>query len=233
MALTGDVYAKQREVIDYFMLSQTNEELAYQNAILQELIIKGRSQSQPAFLSINSCLSNNDIHVIPAKVVNASVNQQHNLLTINVGSNDSVAVDMAVIGPLGVVGVVKSVSRNYAMVLPLVNAQNRVSSKLSRSNYYGSLRWNTSDYRYASLEGIEEHVKVQVGDTVSTSGFGAIYPEGVMVGTVSAIEDGDEGVFHKLEIALATDFKRLSYVYVLHTLSQDERVLLEDHSTKN
>lgn len=233
LSLMGDVHAKQREVHDYFSLNKTNEELAYQNAVLQELLINGRSQELPSFLSVQSPLGDRDLRVVPAKVVNATVGLQHNLITLNVGALDGIAVDMAVIGPLGVVGVIKSVTEHYALVLPLVNMENRVSSKLLKNNYFGSLRWDTHNYKYASLGGIENHVPVSIGDTLVTSGFGAVYPEGVMLGTISEIKPGVEGVFHDIEVELSTDFNRLSYVYVVHNETVSERLQLEESSLNN
>ena len=228
LSTAGSLYEKQREIRDYFYLREINEELSAENAILQELITQGSSIQQPAMLSILDPMADKNIDIIPAKVVSASVNFQHNLFTINVGSADSVGVDMAVIGPKGVVGVVKSVSRHYAMVLPIINVEYRVSSKLYQSNYFGSLQWDAKNYRIASLESIEQHVDVQVGDTIVSSGYGAIFPEGIMVGTVRAVLPGEEGVFHAISVNLSTDFRKLSYVYVLKNAYQEERVDLEN-----
>lgn len=233
LATMGSVYEKQSELSDFFSLKATNKELAAENAILKELLIKGNSSSPTAYLSILDPLANKEVSFIPAKVVNASVNHQYNLFTINAGKSDSIAVDMAVVGPSGVVGVVKSVSKNYAMVMPLVNVQYRVSSKLKKSDYFGTLRWDTHDYRYASLEGIEQHVDVSLGDTVVTSGYGATFPEGVMVGVVESIDKGEEGVFHAVKIKMATDFRRVNYVYVMKDDTREERVEIENDSKSN
>ena len=233
LASMGSVHEKQNRVSDYFSLRLTNEQLAEENAILKELLIKGGSSRTMSLLSIQDPLADKNIDFIPAKVVNGSVNKQHNIFTINAGSEDSIAVDMAVIGPLGVVGVVKSVSQHYAMVLPIVNVEYRVSSKLKGSNYFGTLKWDTNNYRFASLEGIEQHVNISVGDTVVTSGFGAVFPEGAMVGIIEAIIPGEEGVFHDIKVSLATDFKRLSYVYVMYNAHQKERISLENSTKMN
>ena len=230
LATMGNVYERQSELSDFFSLKVINKELAEENAILKELLIKGSSLSSTAYLSIQDPLSDKNIDIIPAKVVSASVGHQHNLFTINVGREDSVGVDMAVVGPLGVVGVVKSVSRNYAMVMPLINVQYRVSSKLKGSDYFGTLRWDTHDYRYSSLEGVEKHVQVEPGDTIVTSGYGAVFPEGFMVGTIEAVEQGEEGVFHAINVKMSTDFKRVSYVYVIKNNTRDERVAIENNS---
>ncbi len=232
LSSVGSAYERQREVRDYFFLQDINEELVVENAVLKELLMDGTYKQKTAMLSLLDPLAEKPFDFIPAKVINASVNLQHNIFMLNVGSEDSVGIDMAVVGPAGVVGVVKSVSRHYAMVLPLVNVEYRVSSKLYKSDYFGSLSWNTQDYRYASLESVEEHVDVEVGDTIVTSGFGAVFPEGIMVGTVASVKPGDEGVFHNIRIALSTDFRKVSYVYVLKNAHRKERLLLEK-STKN
>lgn len=233
LATMGNVYERQSELSDFFSLKETNEELANENAILKELLIKGSSPSTTALLSIQDPLADKDVDIIPAKIVHASVNHQYNLFTINVGKKDSVGVDMAVVGSLGVVGVIKSVSQNYAMVMPLVNVQYRVSSKFKNSDYFGTLRWDTHDYRYASLEGIEEHVDVVIGDTIVTSGYGATFSEGIMVGTIVSVAEGEEGVFHAISVKLATDFKRVSYVYVMKNNTREERVSIEQTTKEN
>lgn len=228
----GRLYEQQREVRDYFYLREINEELSAENAILQEMIIKGTSAELPAMMSLDDPLADSSLDLIPAKVVNATVKLQHNLITINVGKADSVAVDMAVIGPQGIVGVVKSVSRHYAMVLPIINVEYSVSSKLYNSDYFGSLQWDAKNYRFAHLESIEQHVNVQLGDTIVTSGYGAVFPEGVMIGTVREINPGEEGVFHAIQVALSTDYRKLSYVYVVKHKHQAERVELEESSNE-
>ncbi len=231
LSVMGRVYEKQNEINNYFSLRYTNEELAKENAILKEMLIKGHATSPSAWLSIQDSLADRNLTIIPAKVVNASVSRQHNLLTINVGTADSVGVDMAVIGPLGAVGVIKSVSRHYATVLPLINAQYRVSAKLYNNDYFGTLLWDTGDYRLASLNGVEQHVSLALEDTVVTSGYGAVFPEGIMIGTIDCIEAGEEGVFHDLRIMLSTDFKRLSYVFVIKNKVRSERLAVEQESS--
>lgn len=227
LATMGGVYERQSEMKDYFSLKNTNEELAQENAILKELIIKGSSIHNTSFLSIQDPFAEKEIDFTPAKVVNASTNQQHNIFTINVGKCDSIDIDMAVVGPNGIVGVIKSVSDHYSLVLPVINIEYRVSSKLKKSNNFGTLNWDTKNYRFATLEGIERHVDIAIGDTVTTSGYGAIFPEGIMVGTVDNIEEGEEGVFHDLHIKLSTDFNRTTYVYVIKNNTKQERLDLE------
>lgn len=228
LSTMGTVYEKQTELTDFFSLKATNEQLAQENAALKELLIKGSAASSTAFLSISDPLSEKNIDIIPAKVVNSSVSNQYNLFTLNVGKADSVGIDMAVVSPLGIVGVVVSVSKHYAMVMPMVNVDYRVSSKLKNSDYFGTLKWNGQDYRYAYLEGIEQHVDVSQGDTVITSGYGATFPEGIMVGTVESVSPGEEGVFHVVQVRMATDYKRMSYVYVIKNNDREERIALEE-----
>ena len=233
LSTTSRMYEQRSQIVDYFSLRTINEVLARENAILQEIIIKGSSKESISMLSIQDTLADNDIDMIAAKVVKTSVAQQHNLMTINKGSKDGVAVDMAVISPTGTAGVVKVVSENYSIVLPLINVEYRVSSKFRNNDYFGTLQWDTQNYKYASLLGIEKHVDVAIGDTIVTSGYGAIYPEGVMIGKIMTIESGEEGVFHDLKVELATDYKSLTYVYVISNNTMPERRDLEKETETN
>jgi rod shape-determining protein MreC len=65
-----------------------------------------------------------------------------------------------------------------------------------------------------------------VGDTIETTGYSAIFPEGVMVGTVSDYEKYG-GDFYKISILLSTDFKKLHFVDVIGNLKKKEQLDLE------
>lgn len=93
---------------------------------------------------------------------------------------------MAVCSSEGVVGIIEKVSNRYARVLPLINTNLRISAKI-KNGYYGSLQWDGDDYRYSYLNDIPFHVDTEVGDTIVTSGFSSIFPEGEMIGFVESV----------------------------------------------
>jgi rod shape-determining protein MreC len=65
-----------------------------------------------------------------------------------------------------------------------------------------------------------------VGDTIETTGFSAIFPEGIIIGTVSDLEKSG-GDFYRIKVALITDFKKLHFVNVIGNLRRKEQLELE------
>ena len=86
--------------------------------------------------------------------------------------------------------------------------------------------WPGLDYSEVILEEIPFHVEIFPGDTIVTSGYSSIFPEGIMVGTVRYIE-ALEGNFYTIRVNLAVDFKNLFYVNVIRNLLRAEQLELE------
>jgi len=66
-----------------------------------------------------------------------------------------------------------------------------------------------------------------VGDTVVTSGYNSIYPDGLMVGTIDKVELKDEALFYNLRVKLSQDFRKLSYVAIVKSNLKEEQDELE------
>ena len=133
---------------------------------------------------------------------------------------------MSVVSANSVAGVVVGCSRNYSVVMSLLNLDFKLSARIKSNGYFGSLSWDGRDYRYAVLSEIPQHVLVNVGDTIETTGYSAIFPEGVMVGTVRDYEKFG-GDFYKISVSLITDFKKLHFVDVIGNMKKTEQLELE------
>jgi len=164
----------------------------------------------------------------PARVINNSVNKQSNYITLDKGSLAGIQADMAVVAPDGIVGVVRNVSAHYSTVIPILNSKLQVSVVLKNSDHFGSLIWDGKTYREAIVNEIPVHIELHKGDTIVTSGYSALFPPGEMVGTIESFEENPGGSFRVLRVALSTDFKNLSRVYVVNNRGKDERLNIED-----
>jgi rod shape-determining protein MreC len=133
---------------------------------------------------------------------------------------------MAVISANSVAGVIVGCSKNYSVAMSLLNLNFKLSARIKSNGYFGSLSWDGRDYRYAILSEIPQHVLVNVGDTIETTGYSAIFPEGAMIGTVSDYEKFG-GDFYKITILLTTDYKKLHFVDVIANLKKTELLELE------
>ncbi|RYY20879.1 MAG: rod shape-determining protein MreC [Cytophagaceae bacterium] len=169
--------------------------------------------------------------LVPARVINNSLRDVDNYLTLNVGSADGVQADRGVIAAGGVVGKVQAVSAHYARVASLLHSKLQVAAQIKRDGTIGSVNWaEGSDYSHAMLDYIPRQNKVVVGDSVVTSGYNAVFPAGVFIGTVEAVTTEPNKNFSTVKLRLGVDFSRLTYVYVVPTPPRPERDSLEQHT---
>lgn len=172
-------------------------------------------------------------HYVTAGVVNSNVSLMSNYLTIDKGLRDGVKPDMGVVSTGGVVGIVSVADEHFSVVIPVLNPKLHISCKLLTGNYYGSLSWDGRDTRYAYLDELPRHAVFKEGDTVVTSGFSAVFPANIMVGTVAKFEKGKDYNFYSLKIKLGTDFWALKSVRVIQNDFHDERTAIEEKARKN
>ena len=149
-----------------------------------------------------------------------------NYITLNRGRKNGLQKEMAVCTPEGIVGLIQDLSDHFAVVIPLINVDARISAKIKKNNYYGSLQWDGNDYSYSYLNDIPYHVEVNAGDTIVTSGLSKIFPEGIVVGYVESV-DKVTANFLKIKVKLAVDFKRINHVYVILNNKKNEQTSLE------
>jgi rod shape-determining protein MreC len=210
----------------YLALSQTNMELSRENTLLRNQLDELERQHEDSPVLRRDSIPGRMFSYIPASVINVSTNKQFNFITLNKGRLHGIEPEMAVISTEGVVGIVYQVSGNYSTVIPLINRDFRLSSKIRRNGYYGSLSWPGEDYRQAILEEIPFHVEIRPTDTIVTSGFSAIFPEGIPVGTVRDYVV-IEGNFYTITVDIEVDYKKLYHVNVVQNLLREEQLELE------
>ena len=215
LSTANDVVAWQNEQVSevsgYFSLRTQNEQLAAENAELRNQIssIKSEQIGEP-------------ISYLPAKVVQMTTDELHNYLTINRGSKDGIVRGQGVRNADGVVGIVRTVGRNYSVVLPIINTHTNLSCRFAKNDYIGTLQWDGKDSRFAQLADVAAHMVVNTGDTIVTSGLSPVFPEGIPVGIVenSTLKEGDS--YYTIRVRLYTNFKRLKYVEVVQNAAQKE-----------
>lgn len=230
--LAGDFYTKTANLKQYLSLAEENKRLAAENNRLLNIIESTYKSDEIFFRSVNDTILNQRYQYTPARIINNSINKKHNFLTIDKGSLQGLKPEMAVVSEGNIVGVIKGVSKNYATVISLLNLDLRISSKIKKNGFYGSLNWDGKDYQSAILNEIPLHADIQVGDTIITSGFSSIFPEGILIGFISSFEE-KSGSFYEIKVRLSTDFKRLDHVNVIGNLHQIEMLELEKQAEKN
>jgi len=216
--LTYGVEAQFRNIKNYLHFREINETLANENTTLRNNIDR---------LLMNDTISQQTYQYISARLTSNSVNKQHNFFTINKGAKSGLAAGMAVIADGSVAGIISGCSDNFSIVMSLINLDFRLSARIKSNGYFGSLMWDGKDYRTAILSDIPQHVTVNVGDTIETTGYSAIFPESVTIGIVSDYEKPGSD-FYTIKVRLKTDFRKLLYVDVVDSKRREEFIELEN-----
>ncbi|MCD6331730.1 MAG: rod shape-determining protein MreC [Bacteroidales bacterium] len=210
---------------DFMGLVTKNRELILENSRLRDRLTV--LQSDWADQKMMKETDTVQYRYLPAGVVNQSVNKPYNYLTLNRGAKDGIQPDMAVIGPDGIVGMVRNVSPHYCTVLSLLNPEFRTSARLTGTGFFGTIQWDHLNYREVLLLEIPAHAPVQIGDTVTTSGYSTIFPPGEMIGVVSEFHTISGGVFYQIRVKLSQDFKKIKWVYIIKNRFKAEQNELE------
>lgn len=230
-SVAGRVYEISGGISSYFHLKAVNEDLLDRNMWLEqrvaalEQLLEDEIQDSLRLYSLERL--SGECRIFKARVVKNSLNRADNYITLNRGTADGIRTEMGVVDANGVVGIVYKASPHYALVIPLLNSKSSISCKIVGSDYFGYLKWEGGDSRYAYLKDLPRHAEFNLGDTVVTSGYSAVFPEGVMVGTVDDMSDSHDGLSYLLKIKLATDFGKVSDVRVISRGGQEEQKALE------
>ncbi|MGL4332550.1 MAG: rod shape-determining protein MreC [Bacteroidales bacterium] len=231
--VVGNTLAISGNVKSYFDLGSVNQSLSTQNAQLEKRVLELEDQlkavkSAMMDTTYTDTLMRVKYDYIPAQVVNNSINQLQNYITINRGSKDGVRKDMGVVDHNGIVGIVSAVSDHFSVVISVLNTKLRLSGKIKNTDFFGSLTWDGLSPKQILLEELPRHVVYKEGDTIVTSGFSTVFPEGIPVGTIETSEKQANDNFYRLKVNLTTDFYRLRDVRVIKNSFDSERKQLEE-----
>mgnify|MGYP000457725027 FL=1 len=235
--VVGAVYEVSGGISSYFHLKSVNEDLLDRNMLLEEQINnleKALKERQLDSIAVNSIrkMPQKDYQLFKARVIKNSLNLADNYITLDKGSSSGIHSEMGVVDGNGIVGIVYETSPSYSVVISVLNSKSNISCKIVGSDYFGYLKWEHGDSRYAYLKDLPRHAEFNLGDTVVTSGYSTVFPEGVMVGTVDDMSDSHDGLSYLLKIKLATDFGKVSNVRVISRSGQEEQDMLEKEGEK-
>lgn len=225
--ITSGIDAKISNTRSYLGLREVNRTLAAENIALKNRLSQITKAESPHFFSVNDSVYNQQYQHTSAEVIQNSINRQKNFFTIDKGKRQGINPDMAVISNDGVAGVIVGSSDNFSVAMSLLNLDFKLSARLKTNDYFGSLTWDGKNPHQAVLNDIPLHVSVNIGDTIETTGYSAIFPEGIMIGTVSNFKKTG-GDFYKITVSLLTDFRKLHFVDIIGNMKKTEQLELQN-----
>jgi rod shape-determining protein MreC len=154
------------------------------------------------------------LHTLAGEVIAREWGGWVRSLTVNRGRADRVARLTAVIAPTGLVGRIVDVRPGTAIVQVLTDPASTVSAHVLRTRTPGIVEGDprgTVRFKFMARDG----AGIQIGDLVLTSGLGGLFPRGVPIGQVRAIDDRGSALFHYATLAPTVDFARVDEVLLL------------------
>lgn len=219
--VSGRISTRVENWRDYISLYSDNRKLSEENARLYNQLRTSFSMVNADTSYAGDSLAPRKYFYFTARVINNTVNKQYNYITLDKGERSGIGPEMAVISSDGIVGIVKTVTPNYAAVLSVLNRDFIISAKIKKNGYFGPLSWNGNAPDRVTLVDIPHHVKVSKGDTVITSGYGGVFPEGYLIGTIADFRLKG-GNYYEISVKLSNDFRKLNFVQVIQNRGKQE-----------
>ncbi|MEP7230657.1 MAG: rod shape-determining protein MreC [Ginsengibacter sp.] len=239
--VTGRISKQYNTVEYYFQLKRTNDSLVKANEVLYNKLKQdfdmpdSTSKLTIDTLSIDSVLQFRRYQYMQAKVVGNSVNQPNNFIQVHRGAAQEIIPDLGVIDMNNaVVGTVMEVSKNFSVVMSLLNGLSNTSAMIKKSGETGTIIWDGKETNMVNLKDISKATKILKGDTVITSGYSDKFPYGLLIGTAEEVISEKTSSTYTIRVKTAANFYNLQYVYIINNLQKDEaRELLNKVKKRN
>jgi len=155
--------------------------------------------------------------LVAASVIGRESASWSSVIVINRGTLDGVANNMAVVTEMGLVGHVKEAGVSSSKVQLLIDPRSSVGTLIQRpeSRVAGIVEGDVKNPSYPRMVNIPKDSDVKVDDMVVTSGFGGVYPKGLVVGKIIEMHNEEGGLLMYGVIDTSVDFQKLEDVAVI------------------
>ncbi len=222
---SGSIETQRDQFNDFLVLRDVADSLAAENGRLRLQLLL---QPNPLPDSVQLAPADSSYTLVPTRVVRNSVMRANNTLTIDRGSAEGILPRQGVVSGGSVVGVTRAVGEHYSEVMSLLHRQSRISAALKGAGYFGVLTWRGFDPQAVYLDEVPRHAELIKGDTVITSGYSAMFPRGITVGTVDTFWLRSGSDFYDIRVHLGHDPTKIDYAYIVRRRVDDERVRFEE-----
>ncbi|MBE0645115.1 MAG: rod shape-determining protein MreC [Bacteroidetes bacterium] len=166
--------------------------------------------------------------LVPSEIVGKNLALGQNMITLDVGEDDSVAINMPVINEEGLVGKIIATSGSFSIAMLALHRDFRATAKIKRSRIDGIIAWREGENLV--LQNVWKTADVIPGDTVVTSEYSNIFPPEIMIGIIRTIGPGQGGLFSRIDVEPRVNFASLERVFVVRYHREPVRAELEQRA---
>ena len=149
-----------------------------------------------------------------SRIIGDFSNNFNGTLIVNSGEKENIKIDMPVSGSNGIIGRISHVSENLSRVLLLSNVNSRIPVIISEDGHHGMLIGQGREN--PTIEFIEHVEKISIGDLVTTSGKGGIFPPFQLIGQVVGKKSNE------IEVSIFENITSLTHVKLLNYKLKNE-----------
>jgi rod shape-determining protein MreC len=207
-------------------LKTERDALRQENARLQ--LEAGRLADEERWRELSSATDLDRYEPVTARVYARSPSTWYSRAEINKGSSDGLEVGQPVVNGGGLVGKVESVSDGNAVVMLLTDEDFGVSAIAAQSREPGTIETAVGSSNELVLDLVPQAGLVRRGERIVTAGtksarWPSLFPTGILIGTVTRVEDGEGDLDRRIRVRPAADLRRLDLVRVLTQPTADLR----------
>jgi rod shape-determining protein MreC len=230
--ISGRVDQGFTNIASYFHLQSSNDSLMKENARLRGKISNAFYIDTSKSKTITDTVLKQRYTFVSCNVVNNSVVNRNNYITLDIGSNRGVGKDLGVVSTSGIVGVTRDISPHFTSVLSVLHKDFSVSSEITELKEVGDLVWDGARPETAILKNVPSHIRIKTGMHLATSAYSQIFPTGIPIGVIEKFEIKAGEPFYTIYIKLAADMRNIRNVYIVNNLMKEELKKLDPKPEK-
>ncbi|MFT4660077.1 MAG: rod shape-determining protein MreC [Patiriisocius sp.] len=228
-SMVGLVSKKSAEIAEFLALQEINDALVEENNKLRENSKLSFHKVNDEYALIDDSLWRKQYRFSYADIVQSSIYQSNNYITLDKGESSKVEPGMGVLSTNGIIGKVIKCTKNYSLVMPVINGQFTLNVVALRTGNSGLLTWKEEhDFRYARVENITKDTPLEKGDVFVTRTGSKLFPGGVEIGKIVEVFSSPGDNFHTIRILMNTDYGRIKKATLVFNILKPEIDELEE-----
>lgn len=209
------------EIISTFDENQHLKQRISEIDELQVRIVDLETENEKMRQELNLSEILGDYTTVNATVIARNPDQWTETMTINIGSDQGIQPEMAVMAGNGLIGRITQVNPTSSKVT-LLSSQNQSNSKVAariQTQEDSSANGIISSYdrrngNYVMTQ-VDPQADIHEGDMVISSGLGGVIPSSLLIGEVARTYMDDYGLFRIVEVEPAGEFTDIRFVTVI------------------
>ena len=214
---------------NYFRAAEENEALRDENHRLSSELARAREATAVnaelrLLLGLRASL---DVDVVPATIISKDITNERNFMGIDVGSEDGIRENMAVVDARGILGKTVLVGKRFSKVMTYLNSDFSIPVKLSGSNSDGIIRWDGERFDRLIVDLVPISQEVEDGEMVVTSGYSGIFQPGYPIGEITNRVELPGKITWQIHVRPFATLDDATHVFVIRTIPDPERMNMD------